>query len=75
MLARFWGTRGSIPVTLTSADIDFIKPDGGKTTGIAGFGVTPKRQRHTVDCYGYRFERAGQPLRVSSAYDGMELDV
>ena len=52
----------SFPVQLSqmAADIQFImlKPDA--VNEIAGFRVTPMRQHHSGDSYGYRFEKDGK---------------
>jgi phosphoribosyl 1,2-cyclic phosphodiesterase len=49
-----------------SADIQFVKLEAGRTTDIAGYQITPKRQQHTGDSYGYRFERDGKTIVYST---------
>jgi phosphoribosyl 1,2-cyclic phosphodiesterase len=49
-----------------SADIQFVKLEAGRTADIAGYRITPKRQRHTGDSYGYRFERDGKAIVYST---------
>jgi ribonuclease BN (tRNA processing enzyme) len=43
-----------------------VRLEPGLQHEIAGLGVTLKRQRHTGDSYGYRFERAGKTLVYST---------
>ena len=49
-----------------AATIEFIRIEAGQVADIAGFKVTPKRQRHTGDSYGYRFERDGKAIVYST---------
>jgi phosphoribosyl 1,2-cyclic phosphodiesterase len=49
-----------------AADIEFVQLKAGDSYDIAGFGVTPKLQRHTGDSYGYRFERDGKIVVYST---------
>lgn len=48
------------------ASIEFVRLVPGPPHEIAGLRVTLKRQRHTGDSYGYRFERAGKALVYST---------
>ena len=48
------------------ADIRFVHLDTDRPYEIAGLGVTAKRQRHTGDSYGYRFERGGRIVVYST---------
>jgi phosphoribosyl 1,2-cyclic phosphodiesterase len=58
----------SFPVDFArlEASIEFVRLEPGLQHEIAGLGVTLKRQRHTGDSYGYRFERAGKTLVYST---------
>jgi anti-anti-sigma factor len=49
-----------------SAEVRFVRLEPGRTYDLAGFRVTPKRQRHTGDSYGYRFERQGRSVVYST---------
>ena len=48
------------------ADIEFIVLEPDVTVTVAGLEVTPKRQRHGGDSYGYRFERGGKVVVYST---------
>jgi len=48
------------------ATIDFTRLTPGEARSIAGFTVTPKRQRHGGDSYGYRLERGGTAVVYST---------
>lgn len=43
-----------------AADIRFVTLVPGETAEVAGLRVTPMKQRHAGDSYGYRFEKAGK---------------
>lgn len=49
-----------------AATIEFVQITPGHLLEVAGFRVTPKRQRHGGDSYGYRFERAGRTVVYST---------
>ncbi len=46
--------------------IEFIRLEAGRSFDIDGVQVTPKRQRHSGDSYGYRLERAGKSIVYST---------
>jgi phosphoribosyl 1,2-cyclic phosphodiesterase len=48
------------------AQIEFVRLEPDRTHDLLGFRVTPKRQRHTGDSYGYRFERDGRVVVYST---------
>ena len=48
------------------AKVEFIRLTPGEPAEVAGLTVTPKRQRHGGDSYGYRIERAGKVLVYST---------
>ena len=48
------------------AKIEFVKLEPGKRSRHAGFDVTPKRQQHSGDSYGYRFEHGGKVVVYST---------
>ena len=52
----------SFPVEFAQlgAEIRFVRLEPDRPYDLAGFRVTAKRQRHTGDSYGYRFERDGR---------------
>jgi len=58
----------SFPVDFSrlAATIEFVRLQPGRAEDIAGFRVTPKRQRHGGDSYGYRFERRGRTVVYST---------
>src|SRR2546425_595049 len=67
-----------VPFDQLAAKIEFVKLVPGETYGAGSGSVTPKIQRHSGDSSGYRLEeltRGAQPLRVSAAYDGLEIDL
>jgi phosphoribosyl 1,2-cyclic phosphodiesterase len=55
------------------ADIGFVRLQPGRPHDVAGLRVTPKRQHHTGDSYGYRFEHQGR-LVVYSTDSEHKLD-
>jgi phosphoribosyl 1,2-cyclic phosphodiesterase len=48
------------------ANIEFVALDPHSTSNAAGFRVTPLRQFHSGDSYGFRFERDGKVLVYST---------
>jgi phosphoribosyl 1,2-cyclic phosphodiesterase len=58
----------SFPVDFSrlQARVEFVRLEAGRTYDIAGLRVTPKRQRHSGDSYGYRFERGGKVVVYST---------
>jgi phosphoribosyl 1,2-cyclic phosphodiesterase len=58
----------SFPVEFAQlgADVRFVRLEPGRPYDLAGFRVTAKRQRHTGDSYGYRFERDGRVVVYST---------
>jgi len=82
MLVRFWGTRGSIPFALTSADIR-RKVEAALSLAIArGVNSIDKPSNderiQSIPNETIRFEiltRHGRSLIVNAAFDGMEIDV
>ena len=58
----------SFPVDFSQlgARIEFIKLEPGRAEDIAGLRVTPKKQLHGGDSYGYRFEHAGKTVVYST---------
>jgi serine phosphatase RsbU (regulator of sigma subunit) len=58
----------SFPVEFSQlrADVRFGRLEPGRAYDLAGFRVTAKRQRHTGDSYGYRFERDGRAVVYST---------
>jgi phosphoribosyl 1,2-cyclic phosphodiesterase len=58
----------SFPVEFAQlrASIEFIRLEPGRVHEVAGLRVTPKRQRHTGDSYGYRFEGQGKAIVYST---------
>ena len=49
-----------------AADVRFVTLEPGRPYDLAGFRVTAKRQHHTGDSYGYRFERDGRVVVYST---------
>jgi phosphoribosyl 1,2-cyclic phosphodiesterase len=49
-----------------AADISFVKLEPGRRERVAGVDVIPKKQRHSGDSYGYRFEHAGKAMVYST---------
>ena len=49
-----------------SARIEFVKLEPGRRARHAGLEVTPKKQLHTGDSYGYRFEHDGKVVVYST---------
>ncbi len=58
----------SFPVEFAQlgADVRFVKLEPDRPYDLVGFRVTAKRQHHTGDSYGYRFERAGRVVVYST---------
>ena len=58
----------SFPVEFSQlgAEIRFVRLEPGRAYDLAGFRVTAKRQHHTGDSYGYRFERDGRVVVYST---------
>jgi len=58
----------SFPVEFTQlgAEVRFVRLEPGRPYDLAGFRVTAKRQHHTGDSYGYRFERDGRVVVYST---------
>jgi phosphoribosyl 1,2-cyclic phosphodiesterase len=48
------------------ASVEFVRLSPGRGHEIAGLSVTPKRQRHGGDSYGYRFEAGGRTVVYST---------
>ena len=48
------------------ADVRFVRLEPDRPYDLLDFRVTPKRQRHTGDSYGYRFERDGRVVVYST---------
>ena len=48
------------------AEIRFVHLKPGRPYDLAGFRVTAKKQHHTGDSYGYRFERQGRTVVYST---------
>jgi phosphoribosyl 1,2-cyclic phosphodiesterase len=65
----------SFPVAFSQlgASIEFVHLAPGRPYEIAGLRVSLKRQRHTGDSYGYRFERGGK-IAVYSTDSEHKLD-
>ena len=80
MRVRFWGTRGSSPVALTSAGMR-RKVATALSMAIAKGVNSANKLRSFIQSVldeTIRFEqltRGSRPLRATAAYDGMELDV
>jgi phosphoribosyl 1,2-cyclic phosphodiesterase len=49
-----------------NADVRFVRLEPDRPYDLAGFRVTAKRQHHTGDSYGYRFEREGRVVVYST---------
>lgn len=68
----------SFPVDFTqlAATIEFHRLVPGRAHSIAGLKVTPKRQRHEGDSYGYRVEAQGKCLvyTTDSEHDVGDVD-
>ena len=58
----------SFPVNfgVFNADIEFVYLDPDATHDVAGMQVTLKRQHHTGDSYGYRFQQGGHAVVYST---------
>ena len=58
----------SFPVDFSrmGARIEFVTLDPGRAYDIGGLTVRAKRQRHSGDSYGYRFERDGKAVVYST---------
>jgi phosphoribosyl 1,2-cyclic phosphodiesterase len=48
------------------ATIEFVTLEPGRTVDIAGFAVTPQRQPHAGDSFGYRFTRGAKTVVYST---------
>jgi phosphoribosyl 1,2-cyclic phosphodiesterase len=48
------------------AEVRFVRLEPDRPYDLLGFRVTPKRQHHTGDSYGYRFEREGRVVVYST---------
>jgi len=48
------------------AEIRFVHLEPGRPYDLAGFRVSAKKQHHTGDSYGYRFERQGRTVVYST---------
>ncbi len=55
-----------VPLAVMRAEITFTRLEPGKTQEIAGFQVTPIRQNHPGDSYGYSFIRDGKKIVYST---------
>jgi phosphoribosyl 1,2-cyclic phosphodiesterase len=49
-----------VPFERLGARIEFVTLTPGRATEIAGWNVTPRRQDHSGESYGYRFVRGGR---------------
>jgi phosphoribosyl 1,2-cyclic phosphodiesterase len=58
----------SFPVSFEelAARIEFVVLDPDRSHDVAGWRVTPRRQDHTGDSYGYRFTRDGRSVVYST---------
>jgi phosphoribosyl 1,2-cyclic phosphodiesterase len=58
----------SFPVdfSVIARQVSFVPLEPGRRYDIAGLSVTPKKQRHAGDSYGYRFEGAGRSVVYST---------
>jgi phosphoribosyl 1,2-cyclic phosphodiesterase len=58
----------SFPVDfgLIAPQVEFVTLEAGRSYEIAGLTVTPKKQRHAGDSYGYRFEAGGRSVVYST---------
>jgi phosphoribosyl 1,2-cyclic phosphodiesterase len=58
----------SFPVEFSQlgAEVRFVRLEPDRPYDLAGFRVTAKRQHHTGDSYGYRFERDGRVVIYST---------
>jgi phosphoribosyl 1,2-cyclic phosphodiesterase len=55
-----------VPFERLSARIEFVTLTPGQAHQIAGWSVTPRRQDHSGDSYGYRFVRDGRCIVYST---------
>jgi phosphoribosyl 1,2-cyclic phosphodiesterase len=55
-----------VPFERLGARIEFVTLAPDKVHEIAGWRVTPRRQNHSGDSYGYRFERDGRSIVYST---------
>lgn len=51
-----------VPLSTFNASIEFAHLEPGRVHEVAGMRVTLKRQHHTGDSYGYRFEKNGRTV-------------
>jgi phosphoribosyl 1,2-cyclic phosphodiesterase len=58
----------SFPVdfSIVEKQIEFVTLEPGKPYEVAGLTVTPKKQMHAGDSYGYRFEAGGRSVVYST---------
>jgi len=73
MRVRFWGTRGSIPVALTSADIRH-KIEQALALAIASGVDSPEKLQNFIEHdlgFGISHTYGGR----TAAYDGMEIEL
>jgi phosphoribosyl 1,2-cyclic phosphodiesterase len=61
----------SFPVDFSrlSAKIEFVRLEPGRRVRLAGLEVTPRRQLHSGDSYGYRFEQGGKVVVYATDSD------
>jgi len=55
-----------VPFERLGARIEFVDLAPGRAHEIAGWSVTPRRQDHSGDSYGYRFSRGGRSVVYST---------
>jgi phosphoribosyl 1,2-cyclic phosphodiesterase len=55
-----------VPFERLGASIEFVSLAPGRAHEIAGWSVTPRRQDHSGDSYGYRFAREGRSVVYST---------
>jgi len=55
-----------VPFSQLGADIEFVPLAAEQTTEVSGVRVTPARQFHSGDSYGFRFERNGKSFVYST---------
>ncbi|MGH8801694.1 MAG: MBL fold metallo-hydrolase [Casimicrobiaceae bacterium] len=55
-----------VPFAVFNASIEFVHLEPGRIYDAAGMRVTVKRQHHTGDSYGYRFEKDGRTIVYST---------
>lgn len=70
-----------VPMSIMGSDIEFRTIDAGKSYKIAGFDITPFKQNHPGDSYGYRCVKDGKVVVYSTdcehkkeaSYEGYEF--